>query len=114
LAAGNAQIQTKEKAADSEQALSTSARWQLLDDRTLHLWGTQSVTWKILKLTAWRMTTASPTYLGFPVRWIKHPKINTKACLVITMAVMFSILFALSLPRSESSHTIADDPQYYL
>jgi hypothetical protein len=109
---GNAEIQTKETAADSEQKLHTSARWQLLDDRTLNLSGTQSATWKILKLNALRMTTASPADLGFSIRWTKHPTINAKACLVITMAVLLPILFALSLPRSGASHGITDDPRY--
>jgi hypothetical protein len=107
---GNAEIQTKETAADSEQKLHTSARWQLLDDRTLHLSGTQSATWKILKLTAWRMTTASPADLGYSIHWTKHPKI-AKACLAITMAVLLPIVFASSLPHSHSSHAIAEDPQ---
>jgi len=109
---GNAEIQTKQTAADSEQKLRTSARWQLLDDRTLNLSGTQSATWKILKVTAWRMTTASPADLGFSIHWTKHPTINAKACPVITMAVLLPILFALSLPRSVTSQAIADDPRY--
>jgi hypothetical protein len=109
---GSAEIQTKQTAADSEQKLRTSARWQLLDDRTLNLSGARSVTWKILKVTAWRMTTASPADLGFSIHWTKHPTINAKACLVIAMAVLLPILFALSLPRSMTSQAIADDPRY--
>lgn len=111
---GNAEIHTKRKAADSEQKLHTSARWQLLDDRTLHFWGARSVTWKILKCNNWSMTTAGPADLGFPIHWLKRPKINIKSCLLVSGAVLVPILFALSLPRSEPSHTIANDPQYVL
>jgi hypothetical protein len=109
---GNAEIYTKEKAGDPKQNPGTSARWQLLDDKTLHLWGTQTVTWKILKLNNWSMITARPAGSGSPVRWIKHPKSSAKACLLVTAAVLLPVLFALSLPRFEPSHVIADDPQY--
>jgi hypothetical protein len=109
---GNAVIQTEGKAADSEQRLRTSGRWQLLDDSTLHLSGSRSVTWKILKLNRWSMTTAGPADLDFPVQWLKRSKIDTKACLLVAGVVLLPILFALSLPRSEPSHVIADDPQY--
>ena len=55
---GNAEIDIKGKVGGSDERLRTSARWQLLDDRTLHLWSTQSITWKILKLSGQSMTTA--------------------------------------------------------
>jgi hypothetical protein len=109
---GNAEIQTKETTADSEQKLYTSARWQLLDNRTLSLSGTQSAHCKILKLTAWRMTTVSPADFGFSIQWVKQPTINAKAWLLISAAMVLPVVFALSLPRSKSSHTVAEDPQW--
>jgi hypothetical protein len=42
---------TVSKGADSRK-FSTQARWQLLDNETLQLWGTQAATWKISRLTA--------------------------------------------------------------
>jgi hypothetical protein len=57
------------------------------------------------------MTTAGPADLGVAVHWLKRPKINTKACLLVAGAVLLPILFALSLARSEPSHRIAHDPQ---
>jgi hypothetical protein len=109
---GNAEIQTKETAADSEQKLRTSARWQLLDDRTLNLSGAQSVTWNILKLNGGSMTTAALAESSFPVHWIRHPKVNAKAWLLVAAAMVLPVVFALSLPRSKSSHAVAEDPQW--
>jgi hypothetical protein len=73
---GTAELHTEEKAMDSEQKLLTSARWQLLDDRTLRLLGAQDITWKILKLNGRSMTTAISAELASPARWLKRPKIN--------------------------------------
>jgi hypothetical protein len=39
---GNAEIDMKGTVAGSDKRLRTSARWQVLDDRSLHLLGTQS------------------------------------------------------------------------
>jgi hypothetical protein len=69
--------------------------------------GTRAKRWH----ESWSMITARPAESGFPVHWIKHPKINVKAWLLVAAAVLLPILFALSLPRSEPSHAIADDPQ---
>jgi hypothetical protein len=41
---GNAEIDIKGKVAGSDERLRTSARWQVLDDRSLHLLGNQSLT----------------------------------------------------------------------
>jgi hypothetical protein len=102
---GTAVIDTAvSKGADS-QKFSTQARWQLLDNKTLHLWGTQTATWKILTLNSWTMITADEAGGGFPVRWTTHPR-------MITVAVLLQVLVALSLPRSQPSHPIADDPQH--
>jgi len=108
---GNAEIQTKGKTIDSAQILRSNARWQLLDDATLHIWGTQSVTWNIQKLNGKRMITTGSTIPGFPIKWTRQFTINAKAFLLIGGAVLLPIFFALSLPRSEPSHAIADDPQ---
>jgi hypothetical protein len=109
---GTAVIDTAvSKGADS-QKFSTQARWQLLDNKTLHLWGTQTATWKILTLNSWTMITADEAGGGFPVRWTTHPRINAKPWLLITVAVLLQVLVALSLPRSQPSHPIADDPQH--
>jgi hypothetical protein len=108
---GTAELQTEGKAVDSEQKLHTSARWQLLDDRTLHLLGAQEITWKIRKLSGRSMTTATSAELASPVHWLKRPKINIKACLLIAGSILLPILIALSLPHSGSSHAIAEDPQ---
>jgi hypothetical protein len=109
---GNAEIQTKGKAIDSEQILHSNAQWQLLDGSTLHIWGAQSVTWNIQKLNGRRMITTGSTDPGFPVKWIKQFTINAKAFLLIGGAVLLPIFFALSLPRSDPSHATANDPQY--
>ena len=109
---GNAEIQTKETAADSEQKLRTSARWRFLDDRSQHLLGTQSLTWKIVKLNSWSMTTAALAESSFPVHWIKHPKVNAKAWLLVAATMVLPVVFALSLPRSKSSRAVAEDPQW--
>jgi hypothetical protein len=109
---GTAVIDTAvSKGADS-QKFSTKARWQLLHNKTLHLWGTQTATWKILTLNRWTMTTADEAGGGFPIRWTSHPRINAKPWLLITVAVLLQMLVALSLPRSQPSHPIADDPQH--
>jgi hypothetical protein len=111
---GTAMIDTTvSKGADSRK-FSTQARWQLLDNKTLYLWGTQTATWKILTLNGWAMITADQAGAGFPVRWTRHPCINGKAWLLLAAAVLLPVLFALSLPRSQPSHAIADDPQYVL
>jgi hypothetical protein len=52
---GNAEIYTNATGGNSNRKLRTTGRWQLLDNKTLHLWGTQAVTWKILKLNSSRM-----------------------------------------------------------
>jgi hypothetical protein len=80
---GNAEIDIKGKVGGSDERLRTSARWQILDDRNLHLLGTQSVTWKIVKLTCWSMTRAALADSSFPVHWIKHPNVNAKAWLLL-------------------------------
>ncbi len=102
---------TVSKGADSHK-FSTQARWQLLDNKTLHLCGTQTATWKILTLNSWTMITADQAGAGFPVRWTTHPRINVKPWLLLAAAVLLPALVALSLPRSQTSHAIADDPQY--
>jgi hypothetical protein len=63
-------------------------------------------------LNGWSMVTTSTTDSGLVVRWIKRPKINAKAILLIAMAAFLSILLALSLPHSGPSDAIANDPQY--
>jgi hypothetical protein len=103
---------TVSKGADSHK-FSTQARWQLLDNITLHLWGTRTTTtWEILTLNNWTMITADQAGAGFPVRWTTHPRINTKPLLLVTAAVLLPVLMALSLPWSQSSRAIADDPQH--
>ena len=109
---GNAEIDTKGKIGDSEKRFQISARWQLSDDKTLHFFGTQSLTWKILKLNSWRMTTAATGESSSPVHWIKHPKVNAKAWLLVAAAMVLPVVFALSLPRSKSSRAVAEDPQW--
>jgi hypothetical protein len=109
---GSAEIRTTAKSRDSKHALHTNAHWQLLNDGTLHLLGTQPITCRILNLSSWNMTTADPAESGNSVRWFKYPKINTKACFVVGISILLPIFFALSLPRSEPSHAIANDPQY--
>ena len=99
------------KGADSRK-FSREARWQLLDNKTLHLWGPQTMTWKILKLNSCEMITADKAGAGFPVRWTAGPRLNAKRWLLVATAVLVPVLMALSLPRSQPSHAIADDPQY--
>jgi hypothetical protein len=94
--------------------LSTQARWQLLDKRTLHIWGSQTVTWKILRLNSWSLITADQAGAGLQVRWTTLPKINPRPWLLIAAAILLPVLVALSLPRSQPSHAIANDPQYVL
>src|SRR5580704_11319653 len=109
---GNAEIDIKGKVAGSDERLRTSARWQILDGRSLHLLGAQSLTWKIVKLNSWSMTTAALAESSFPVHWIKHPKVNARALLFVAAAMVLPVVFALSLPRSKSSHAVAEDPQW--
>ena len=109
---GNAEIDIKGRVAGSDERLRSSARWQVLDDRSLHLLGTQSLTWKIVKLNSWSMITAASAESSFPVHWIRHPKVNAKAWLLVAAAMVLPVVFALSLPRSKSSHAVAEDPQW--
>jgi hypothetical protein len=109
---GNAQIDIKGKVAGFDKRLRTRARWQILDDRSLHLLGAQSLTWKIVKLNSWSMTTAALAESSFQVHWIKHPKVNARAWLFVAAAMVLPVVFALSLPRSNSSHAVAEDPRW--
>jgi peptidoglycan/LPS O-acetylase OafA/YrhL len=109
---GTAVIDTIVSNGADSRKFSTQARWQLLDNTTLHLWGTQTAAWKILKLDSWSMITADQARAGLPVRWIAFPKVNLKLWLLIAAAVLLPVLFALSLPRSQPSRAIADDPQH--
>ncbi|MBV8417599.1 MAG: hypothetical protein JO251_20555 [Verrucomicrobia bacterium] len=109
---GTALIDTTVRKGTESRKFFARARWQLLDNKTLHLWGTQTATWKILTLNSWTMTTADQAGAGFPVRWTTHPRINAKPWLLVAAAVLLPALVALSLPHSQPSHAIADDPQY--
>jgi hypothetical protein len=109
---GNAEIDIKGEVAGSAEKLRTSARWQVLNDRNLHLLGTQRLTWKIVKLNSWSMTTAALEESSFPVHWTKHPKANAKAWLLVAAAMVLPVVFTLSLPRSKSSRAVAEDPQW--
>jgi hypothetical protein len=109
---GTALIDTTVSKGTDSHKFSTQARWQLLDNKTLHLWGTQTAIWNILKLNSWTMITADQAGAGFPVRWTTHPRINAKPWLLVAAAVLLPVMFALSLTRSEPSQAIADDPQY--
>jgi hypothetical protein len=111
---GSAQINTTVSQGIDSRTFSTDARWQLLDNKTFHLWGSQTVTWKILRLNSWSMITADQAGAGCPVRWTALPKFNLWPWLLIATAVVLPVLIALSLPRSRQSHAIADDPQYVL
>lgn len=64
-----------------------NTQWQLVSDVTLQLRGDQTITRGILKLNGWSMVT-STTDSGLAVRWIKLPKINAKAILLIAMAAI--------------------------
>ena len=99
------------KGGDSRR-FATQARWQLLDNKTLHLWGSQTATWKILKLKSWTMITADQAAAGLPVRWTTYPRINVKPLVAVAAAALLPVLIALSLLRSQPSRTIADDPKY--
>lgn len=111
---GSTQINTTVSQGTDSRTFSTGARWQLRDNKTLHLWGSQTVTWKILRLNSWSMITADQAGVGLPVRWTTFPKVNPRPWLLMGSAVVFPIMIALSLPRSRPSHAIADDPQYVL
>jgi len=111
---GSAVIDTIVSNGADSRKFSTQTRWQLLDNRTLHLWGTQSAAWKILKLNSWSMITADQAGVGPAVRWTAFPKVKLKLWLLIAVAVLLPVLFALSLPRSQPLHAIANDPQYVL
>src|ERR1700741_3069778 len=111
---GSAVIDTIVSNGADSRKFSTQTRWQLLDNRTLHLWGTHTTAWKILKHNSWSMITADQAGAGLPVRWTTFPRANLKLWLLIPAAVLLPVLFALSLPRSQPSHAIADDPQYVL
>jgi hypothetical protein len=111
---GSAVIHTVVSNGADSRKFSTQARWQLLDNRTFHLWGTQNAAWKILKLSSCSMITTAQAGTGLPVRWIAFPRVNLKPWLLIAAALLLPVLFALSLPRSQPSHAIADDPKYVL
>jgi hypothetical protein len=111
---GTALIDSTVSKGAGSRKFSTRARWQLLDNKTLPLWGTQTATWKILKLNGRTMITADQAATGLPVHWTTHPRINAKPWLLIATAVLLPVLMVLSLPRSQPSHAIADDPQYVL
>ena len=96
----------------SASTICANTQWQLVSDGTLQLRGDQTITRGILKLNGWSMVTTSTTDSGLAVRWIKLPKINAKAILLIAMAALLSILVASSLPHSGPSDAIANDPQY--
>ena len=111
---GTALIDTTVSKGANSRTFSTRARWQLLDNKTLQLWGTQTATWKILRLNGRTMITADQAATGLPVHWTTHPRINAKPWLLIAAAVLLPVLMVLSLPRSQPSHAIADDPRYVL
>src|ERR1700739_7163 len=111
---GSAVIDTIVSNGADSRKFSTQARWQLLDNRTLRLWGTTPPACKILKLNSWSMITADEAGAGLPVRWTTVPRVNLKLWLLIAAAVLLPVLFALSLPRSQPSHAIAEDTQYVL
>lgn len=111
---GSAVINTTVSNGGDSRKFSVQARWQLLDNRILHFWGTQAAAWKILKLNSWSMVTADQAGVGPAVRWTAFPKVKLKLWLIIAAAVLLPVLFALSLPRSQPLHAIANDPQYVL
>ena len=47
------------------------------------------------------MITVDQEGAGFPVRWTTTSWINAKPCFLIAAAVLFPVLIALSLPRSQ-------------
>jgi hypothetical protein len=111
---GSAVIDTIVSNGTDSRKFSTQARWKLLDNRTLHLWGTHTTAWKIRKLNSWSMITADQAGAGPAVRWTAFPTVNLKLWLLIAAAVLLPVLFVLSLPRSQPSHAIADDRRYVL
>jgi hypothetical protein len=112
---GNAVINTTATKDGNSRELSAAARWQLLDAHTLHIWGAQTTaTSRILKLNSWRMITVSQDGTGSPVYWTRLPSlpaIPLKWLCVIGAAVVIPLMLALTVPRSQPSHAIADDPQ---
>ena len=108
---GHAVFDTKGKIGSSDKSSRISVQWQLPDERTLHFLGRQSFTWKLLKLNSFGMTTTATGEAGSPVHWTKHPKINSKALLLVAAAILLPVVIALSLPRSGPAHAIAEDPQ---
>jgi hypothetical protein len=80
------------KFARRQAPFAPNTQCQLLSDGTLQLQGDQTITCRILKLNGWSMITTSTTDSGLAVRWIKLPKINAKAILLIAMAVLLPIL----------------------
>jgi hypothetical protein len=44
------------------------------------------------------MTTVAMVESSFPVHWIKHPKVNASAWLLVATAMVLPVVFALSLP----------------
>jgi hypothetical protein len=54
------------------------------------------------------MITADQAGAGLPVCWTTTSWINAKPCFLIAGAVLFPVLIALSLPRSQPSRTIPD------
>jgi hypothetical protein len=81
----------------SASTMCAKTQWQLVSDRTLQPRGDQTITCRILKLNGWSMVTTSTTDSGLAVRWIKLPKINAKAILLIAMAALLSIPLTQSL-----------------
>jgi hypothetical protein len=108
---GSAEIDTKGKTGGADKSFRISAQWQLSDERTLRFVGAQNLTWKILKLNNFGMTTAASGESSPPVHWIKHPRIDTKALLLVAATILLPVFIALSLPRSGPSHAIANDPK---
>ena len=78
VADGSAVINTTVSNGADSRKFSVQARWQLLDNRILHFWGTQTAAWKILKLNSWSMITADQAGVGLAVRWTAFPKVKLK------------------------------------
>jgi hypothetical protein len=108
---GHAEFDTKGKIGGADKSFRINAQWQLLDERTLHFVGAQNLTWKILKLNNFGMTTAATGESSPPVHWIRHPRTDTKALLLVAAAILLPVFIALSLPRSGPPRAIANDPK---